>query len=657
MNISVRHQPLTGYLAGFLFWISFVMNVAHAETIEVTSAPFASMSPPNEFLFTRKMGAEIGVSRPLEFSFRDFWPPFWNGRGISSGDFDNDGDDDLVLASTDRGLHLFENLGDGVFEEIPFENMGTWVDFPGMLAGFVDMNNDGMLDIFISGYHAGMHVLWNDNGKFSFSDMSIINNKAGTVLAHAVSFGDVDHDSDLDLATGNWAAGWYRRFPGEESRNRVIFNDGGEITGENFVELEGFTGETLSIILSDIDSDGNLDIIEGNDFEIPDQIYYGDGNGEFERYLASVGTIVHTTTTTMSVKSTDLNGDLLPDLYFSQIAGRAEGLNDTIVFRPLDAYCDEIPDILEKAQCEINIETNIWYKSGGRRLDVSQAVNCAERGPQYEIECKSMMIKDVAIQKNDPEICKYIDESQIRVRLLCETHFRPQYQPTHDEFTQGVLQKPGTNVLLLLQDDGEYIDVAGNSDIEVGGWAWDTKTEDFDLNGTTDVYVTNGTWVTQNVSPSNMYFENDGNAMFENKTSDVGLDEYFILPAVTASDLDGDGDLDLIGQSVNGPVITMRNNSQNDNRFGFKFDDQIGNRFCIGCKLIVHQSNGQSQIREIQSGGGFLSYDSPKLYFGMPDGVTIESVEVSWSTGEVSKLDNEFIAGSMYLISRASDEE
>lgn len=632
------------------------MVAAETGTVVVTSQPFTEMSSPADHLFTRMDGSDIGVSRPLDFSFRDFWPPFWNGRGISSGDFDNDGDDDLVLASTDKGMHLFENGGDGKFTEVSI-SMGTWVDFPGMLAGFVDLNNDGWLDIFISGYHAGMHVLWNDNGSFDFSRTSQINNQPDAVLAHAVSFGDVDRDGYLDLAVGNWAAGWYRRFPGEESRNRVIFNEDGNISGDRYLELDGFTGETLTMILSDINVDGYLDIVEGNDFEITDQIYYGDGNGSFERYLSSDGKIEAVTSTSMSVKSTDLNGDLRPDLYFSQIAGRSEGIEDSMQFRPLELYCFGISDPTEASKCQQNLNSNLWYKSGGRRLDVTKADNCVGKGPEYELECKSMMIKDIAIQKDDPEVCGFIDESQSRIRLLCETHFRPQSKPSDEEFALGIKQKRGSNAMLMLQADGSYIDTAEESGAGVGGWAWDAKTEDFDLNGTIDIYVTNGSWIVTNISPSNMYFENDGTASFTNKTTESGLEEYLIINSMTSIDWDGDGDIDMVGQAVNGPIIALRNNSQSENRIGFKFSDEIGNNFCVGCKVIIHQSDGGKQMREIQTGGGFLSYDSSKLYFGLGEGVTIDEIEVFWSTGQTSILPGNFSVGSMYTISRTGEKE
>jgi len=353
LNTRLNFRKYFGPLGRYLFAAALLLPataMSGEPSIHVVSQAFQDMSEFDDKLFTRLEGRDIGVHRPIEFSFRDFAEPFWNSRGISSGDFDNDGDDDLVLASTHRGLLLFENIGEGKFSEVNLDK-GDWADFPGLLAAFVDLNNDGWLDIFISGYYAGLHIIWNDQGSFDFSKISNIANSPDAILSQATSFGDLDRDGDLDLVVGNWAAGHLRHYPGEESRSRVIFNDAGTITGELGYELDGVTGETLTVLLSDFDRDGDLDIFEGNDFAPPDQIFLGSGTEKFERVLAQAQLFERTTTSTMSIKSVDLNNDLIPEIFFSQIAGRADGVSEKLRLRPVELYCIDLTDPIDTKIC------------------------------------------------------------------------------------------------------------------------------------------------------------------------------------------------------------------------------------------------------------------------------------------------------------------
>ena len=291
--------------------------------------PFADRSPKAAKPFRRMEARRIGITKPVEFSFKDMWPPFWEGRSIASGDIDNDGDPDLVLASTVRGLYVYLNDGTGRFSEIDFP-IDRVRSMPVFNAIPVDLNNDGWLDLFLTTYRNGNHVLWNRNGGFSDKAMTPVKNRDKAILTLAAAFGDIDRDGTLDAVLGNWAAGWYRRIPGEESRNRIIFNDGGRLTGDRFVDLPGMPGETLSVLLSDVTGDDRLDLVVGNDFEQPDIFYFSDDKGRLRQIRRQDGIIPFTTTTTMAVKSADLDNDGTFELYIGQIAGRSSGVSEKL---------------------------------------------------------------------------------------------------------------------------------------------------------------------------------------------------------------------------------------------------------------------------------------------------------------------------------------
>lgn len=638
-------------LAGFLLLASTAAT-AEADTVTISSEPFSTPSEPGKTRFSRVDGAELGLYRPLEFSMRDIWPPFWNGRGVSSGDYDRDGDPDVLLASSDRGFHLFENTGNLRFEE-RLTDKGGFAGFPGFLAAFVDLNGDGWVDIFLSGYQAGMWVLWNEEGTFDLDAMEPVENRDDAIMVKAVAFGDVDRDGDLDAAIGNWATGWYRTIPGPEGTNRIILNDG-TLSGRDYRELDALPGETLSMLLSDFDLDGDLDLFEANDFEVPDAYYRGDGTGAFRRIGAGEGTIPRTTTSTMSFKTADFDNDAVPEIYVSQVAGRAEGMQDRMTFRPLQLYCMDVVDQRDRAQCQANMDLRAWYRMGGHQVPVSEAFNCRNGPARFEAECKAMLIKDVAIQTRNADYCGFIDEAMARARLQCEAHFRPQGTLEPEVVKDYAQQILGKNVYLVRNADGTYEDRADASGISVGGWSWDVKTEDFDFDGLLDLYITNGHWIVQNVSPSNMFFRNAGDGTFEEATAQAGLEEFMIYPAVTMFDPDNDGDLDFVGQAVNGPVIAFINNSQEPGRIGFRLEDEVGNRLGIGSQLTLRLDDGSIRFREIVSGGGFLSFDEPRAYFGMGGADRVEEVTVRWSTGETTTHAGPFERGALHTIRRTA---
>ena len=118
--------------------------------------------------------------------------------------------------------------------------------------------------------------------------------------------------------------------------------------------------------------------------------------------------------------------------------------------------------------------------------------------------------------------------------------------------------------------------------------------------------------------------------------------------------MDNDGDLDMIGQAVNGPVVALVNNSQNPNRIAFELRDEIGNHFGVGSVVIVRYGTGRArqQMREIQASGGFLSFDAPLAHFGLGEYDEIAEIEIHWSTGTTTLLRGPFSAGARYVISR-----
>ncbi len=122
--------------------------------------------------------------------------------------------------------------------------------------------------------------------------------------------------------------------------------------------------------------------------------------------------------------------------------------------------------------------------------------------------------------------------------------------------------------------------------------------------------------------------------------------------AAVAVDIDGDGDLDVITQPVNGPVALFRNGSQSGNAIAFELRDAVGNSHGIGAKVTVVDADGSRQMRELQIGGGFMSFDAPVAHFGLGAAGAVARVIIDWPEGAQTVIDGPLAAGSVYRISR-----
>ena len=200
------------------------------------------------------------------------------------GDYDNDGDLDLVLI----GSNTVENPLSGVAELYRNEGVGSGIPsftsfdlpVPGLYSGSAewgDYDNDGDLDILLSGVSSpGAHhteLLNNNNGVFT----SVANNFAEIGFGDA-RFADVDNDFDLDVVLVG-------ALSNNVSVSAVYRNDG----GDSFVELPTQIEPTLfgNVDFADYDEDGDIDILVAGGklgslvMEGSTTVYNNDGSGVF----------------------------------------------------------------------------------------------------------------------------------------------------------------------------------------------------------------------------------------------------------------------------------------------------------------------------------------------------------------------------------------
>ena len=613
----------------------------HISSIELV-ARNKNKQPP----FSRIEGDDIGLVRPNLFSVGDIWPPFYYGRGIASGDFNNDGWDDIMVA-TEKGPLLYKNNFGKNFtvQKLGVSGLDKLNVF---IVALVDINNDGWLDIFLTAYHQGNHYILSEQGKFDKQNLVNlpISNDALTL---GLTFGDMDKDGDLDAAVGNWFYGWPREIPTEAGTNFLLTNHDGLLTEK---KLEGITGETLSMLFTDYNHDQNPDLIVGNDFIQPNIVYSGDGKGGFKKVTRADGIIPVLTHSTMSIDTGDIDNDLQFEIYLDQIAAGASAKTTRRLSRGLQYYCDDIKVEKQHKDCKTIIDIRSFYKIGSKHQpsDIKYCKSIAS--PDEQQACMAMMVMKTAVQSKKPELCKHIPDKQSRAYILCDNYFKKSVKTTRAEYNRAIPQRLNQNVLLMPDAEGKFADKAEQYHVDIAGWGWNAKFADLDNDEWLDLYVVNGT-IRRSVTNTNFFFRNLQGKDFEDKTMESGLAGFMAVSSYTYLDIDNDGDLDIVTTSINGPLWVYINNSDK-NSIIFKLQDQKGNRFGIGSKLVIHYGpdNRHHQIRELKAGGGFISFDAPSLHFGLGKHDRVNKIEIFWSTGERQTINQVFEAGRSYQLER-----
>ncbi len=171
-------------------------------------------------------------------------------RGIALGDIDSDGDLDLIVGN-DGQSQLYVN-DPQAFPESIFSPVSSWtnrfpVDTRDVL--LADIDGDGYLDLIFGNYDQSNHVYLNSGGTLA-SDPAWLSTETDFTVCLAA--GDVNQDGRSDLVVGNLGGS-----------DRLYLNDGGVLPGQASWS-SGAANDTRAVVLGDVDGDGYLDLACGN---------------------------------------------------------------------------------------------------------------------------------------------------------------------------------------------------------------------------------------------------------------------------------------------------------------------------------------------------------------------------------------------------------
>ncbi|MFN0216993.1 MAG: VCBS repeat-containing protein, partial [Saprospiraceae bacterium] len=531
---------------------------------------------------------------------------FFNGGGVAAGDFNLDGQIDLFFTSNMGPDKLFLNEGNLHFRDLTQEanvnpNQPTGISWK-TGASVVDINNDGLLDIYVSqvgdykaikGRNRLLVCQKIDNGIPVFTDQAA---KWGLDLVGfgtQAAFFDYDLDGDLDMYQLNHSLhqngtfGPRKQFEGTLhplSGDKLLVNQGGkfvDITARSGIQST-VIGYGLGIVVSDLNLDGWPDIYIGNDFHENDYYYINQRNGTFKESLADA--FQHTSRFSMGVDIADINNDGWNDLF-------------SLDMEPED------PQILKASLGEDGFA--IYQMKLGYGYQNQYARN--------------------ALQLNDgsghfQEIAQFAGVSA--------TDWS--WSPIFADFdADGYKDVFVSNGIPRRMNDVDFMRFQENKGAQ-------TNSPEDKLAIVEKM---------PRIKLPNKFFLNKGNLRFEDWAGKIGNDLPTFSNGAISADLDNDGDLDMVVNNIEDEPFVYRNldreqgNTQNA-FLSFRLKGTAQNLNAIGTRIVVFKKNGERLVEEFYPVRGYQSSAITPMFLGVGDPNSIDSAFVIWPDQSFERLDN-----------------
>ena len=522
-------------------------------------------------------------------------------NGVSVGDIDNDGFDDLYVCQP-AGLpnRLYRNRGDGTFEDVT-EASGVGILENTACALFADFDNDGHQDLIVVRTNGPLLFLNDGSGKFHQKPdaFQFLQAPAGTFTGAAVADYDCDGWLDIYFCLYLYYQGTDQyKYPSPyfDARNGPpnflmrnqrdgTFRDVTAATGLN----QNNNRYSFCCGWSDYNRDGWPDLYVVNDFGRKN-LYRNNGDGTFTDVASPAG--VEDVGAGMSVCWFDYNKDAADDLYVANMwSGAGLRISTQEVFQK------DAPENI-RALYRKHAQGNSLFQgeTSGRFQDAGASAGV--------------------------EVGRWAWSSDA-------------WDFDHDGFSDlyvanGMVSGP-------LRDDLNsffWRQVVANSPAE----AKPSQPYEQGWNALNELIRSDGTW---SGYERNVFFANNGDGTFSDVSGAVDLDFLEDGRAFALADFDHDGRQEIFLKNRNGPQLKLLRNVMEGLAPSIAFRLRgIGksNRDAIGAAITL-EAGKLRQTRTLQAGSGFLSQHSKEIFFGLGDTQAPVRASIRWPSGRVQQLD------------------
>jgi len=483
-----------------------------------------------------------------------------------------------------------------VKQETGIDHVARHSNLMGGGAAFVDINNDGYDDLYITGGISPDQLYVNDqNGSFSdISNASGITAATENKYTTGVIFGDIDNNGfkDLFITTRNDSDG--------EIIPNILLKNQGDLSFENIWTKENDLAFSMGACFLDYDQDGLLDLYvinyvqevaflyDENDNIIgfdhtcsANRMYKNIGDGNFQDVSIALG--LGDDGCALAVKATDFDQDGDTDILLANDFGE--------FIKPNKLFENKI--------------------NAGTFSEVSEVWNA-------DIGMYAMGIAAGDIEL-DGDLDYYL------------TNF-------------------GKNALMR-KDDNSFAEISVEAGVDdtwelqdsVLSVSWGTAFIDYDNNMYPDLYVSNGyvpgpDFLPSSINNNDKFYKNNEDGTFDEiEPSSSGIDDLRVNRGMAFSDFDRDGDIDFITVSLRAPINDMsirskmyKNNLDNNyNWLDIDLKGIVSTRDAFGAYVKVFVGD-KVLVQESYGGSSHCSQNSASLHFGLGDFDIVDSIQIDW---------------------------